>query len=915
MLYVMEIWIFILFSKSIVIANTKLTPVETIEINTSIVKNQYNLLSYEVNLAYDEFNIKEYIFTNHRPSESNGLTVISKLHAIYFITKCEFAHWTMFKIYEFIKLCPLFYRNDFQHDDLYDSELKNTFERNLKSFLANTNLFDSLLKALHAYSRYKSNISQYEYAAGTVKTLLSLLIKSHYISSSIRDESKSFISDSNIIRLILIDMIDIQRFLLMNCPEIPISSNNSQLYGIWVDENVTDEKIGRLLNVAKITMKNDVSSVCDCKAEQLLSVITLDLNDDFVKEIATAEIKITHDTSIAVKEILKKMKTNYDVHVLSWYHELILNAIMLQIVKLGEKISGYSMIHTKNIVHKMSKTIFKIQSKFQPQFVPSYIVEGFEVLTKWLVTINTNKDELIQEQKDRFDSYLNNTNITIGKLDPLLGISELGDRFLRLLQWISNNISNLKCFYFLLKPVKESYDKYYAPLANHMRFLLPTDNDKELFGECEFVKSIYSLCYEAFIFRNKYVDSFSNEENKIFFSTMKNVILDVKMFFFLIVKKGTNNVDLLKIAYDVFTVLMNFSLDFKRDLLDIELKRVLNIIMNEMNSYAIKHCASNSSDFFIFNNINFYDFGNGESTMTSIRNFLENNMNNFKLNDFELADDGIYMKNYQFLHVKYIIKQFFSSSYNACSEKIMLYWNGSLQTIKSIIEYESRVIICIPAYVHELYKVYFKFSAASIFIWIKEILAHIKDLDGVKASFKVITDSLGPQSCWLSFFPLKIKLILTSIDGWIFNLEDSWIRRKKIYSEQNLMDRFQDNIKVIEKKFEEVDIYFINVPQKSKKRNLFFRPFCCTRLEEVDSLKIPLNAIGIKYMSDDEFRKIVRDLLSNVKIVSENYLKLTRDPSNASYQNDFNLCQQLDVFANDKSFESENDDTVDETTL
>lgn len=906
MLCVTKLWVLLLCSKTLVLAKIGLKSIALTVNSASIAKSESNIFNYKVDLTLNEVNINGNMFTNHRQNGSHALTVISKLHAIYFMTNCEFAHRTVFKIYEFIKMCPLFYRNEFQHNDLYDEENKEEFRKNLKSFLANAHLFDSLLKALHVYFMYKSKVSLHHDTAVMIKTLLSLLVKSYYISSSISDETKSFISDVNIIRLILIDMIDIQRFLLMGCPEVPACGENLQMYGIWVlidAAEATNQNFDKLLNVTRRSVEYDNLSVRDCKTEQLFGIISIDLNDDDFKDISTAKIRITRDKSISIEDVLKQTKTNFDIHLLSWYHDLILSAVTIQIVKKGWRLTLYPKLLTKQLCKDVLALLTNIQFKLQPEFVPSHVIEGLEILKKRIIKYIQTTDVFRMERREtQYINWLSNTKIDTGKLQASMSHAAFGVTVLRLLQLILDNVSNFKCLYLLFNPVKESYDKFHKPLAIHTQFLRPEINARIVLEECNFVTTIYSICYQGYAFMNGYIDSSLSEDKTMFLSATTNAILYVKNSFLLVVKKGTSNADMLKIAYDVSTILVNFSLDFKRNLLDVEVKRIFSVIMNEMNSYSIKYCVSNGSNFFAYNNVNFYEIGNAFLADKSIRTFMENGVNNFEFNDFKFRN-SVNEKDYRFLNVQHFMADCMTRSiaYKAYSETILVNWNGSVQTIKSIFEYERNLIICTPPTVNALYEVYFKFCAGVVFCRIKEILANNKHLKDVKTGFKAISETLGKRSSWLDFFPMEMNDILLSIDNWFLYLEEDWIKKKKVYHKQELISRLRRNIKLVEEKFEDEHISFGNTLKNGKNKTwMFCVPIFCQNHEKVDSLKIGKNPV-----SDDEFKKIANELLTNVRIVLENYLKLTKEPSNTTYDNEPEF-RPKDVPIDDKEFVSEN---------
>lgn len=56
-----------------------------------------------------------------------------------------------------------------------------------------------------------------------------------------------------IIQLLLVELIQLQQFLTMNCPEIPGNKKNTQFYGYWVtiDHKLTNNSINQVMKVVR----------------------------------------------------------------------------------------------------------------------------------------------------------------------------------------------------------------------------------------------------------------------------------------------------------------------------------------------------------------------------------------------------------------------------------------------------------------------------------------------------------------------------------------------------------------------------------------------------------------------------------------------------------------------------------------
>lgn len=833
---------------------------------TSYSLTQPTMCAVEISLGSTE--IQETIFTRHRSNAlTNELTPeMGKLHAVFIMTNCEFALNMMHKMYVLIKDHPLF-NND---------ECNKNFLQNLCSFQTNTETFYEIFEALYAHFKYRSEISRYD-ETGILKPMLSLLVKLIFIP---------FISDNkNVIRLILIDMNEIRTFLLMNCPEIRSSNTKTELFSTFYPKKFQPVLTNQLLFVTKTLLYHlNYLKSHDCVTiKTVLSFINTDnftIDNDF-HDITAAVVQISHGTKISVKDILKQMNINYDIHIVLLYYELIFTTVMQTIVKFIETISAH-LTETSTIAKKISNLNFKFQN-IQPDVVPSYITYGLEILNKCkqkMTSKNITNEERRRQINDLFSIYRNYTKIDVVKFDKPLDVTSLRNKILKLLPFLSHNISNIVCFDFLSKPVKASYDKYKRPLAENLQLILSTNNysNNNLFEECDFVKAIFTVCRDAFHFMNEYInDLVFKDKNtlKRYRDKIEYAFHHVKHYFLLIMIKGTNNVEILKGAYKVSTILVNFSLDFERSLLHCEVKRILNVIMNEMNSFALKNCVTNHFDYLIFMNINVDPLVNSSKSNESITTFMKNRVDNFMPNDLEF-ENSINEIDYQFLNVQHLMDNYITRSfaYTEFSEKILFNWNGTVSTFKMIIDYEKNIIICIPANLYELYGAFFKFSTAVIFLRIKKILANNKYLSNIKTSFQVILNKLDEQSIWISDFPLELRGIFKSIYNSV--LLFGWNKNKKKYFNQLSLRTLRKNVKCIENDFKKVDIYFEKPScddyENGSKRDCFFTT------QDKNYYKPDDN-----HMSDIEFKKIFDELLTNAQSVYKNFKKLSNDPSNALY--------------------------------
>lgn len=84
----------------------------------------------------------------------------------------------------------------------------------------------------------------------------------------------------------------------------------------------------------------------------------------------------------------------------------------------------------------------------------------------------------------------------------------------------------------------------------------------------------------------------------MFYSKLEKAILKLKNLFVFIVKKNADFVDILTAPYEMSAILVNCNFNCNSEWFEFKIKRVFNIIMNEMNRYGIKYCTLADSSFF-----------------------------------------------------------------------------------------------------------------------------------------------------------------------------------------------------------------------------------------------------------------------------------------------------------------------------
>lgn len=137
--------------------------------------------------------------------------------------------------------------------------------------------------------------------------------------------------------------------------------------------------------------------------------------------------------------------------------------------------------------------------------------------------------------------------------------------------------------------------------------------------------------------------------------------------------------------------------------------------MNEMNSYFIRFCTTLKTNFLIFNNIDFNDFGNGHVLKLSMANFFSKYVYRFNRENFDFHN-SVLKNDYEFLDVRHFHDTIVKTC-KICSiykNYVKIKWNGLLQSMEEVFNFATTLIFD-PQVVYVLYDMFLKFSAALIF--------------------------------------------------------------------------------------------------------------------------------------------------------------------------------------------------------
>lgn len=730
---------------------------------------------------------------------------IDKSSVFYTTVSCNIARWTLHDIYKFVKSSPLFYQRKFQSKlHMYEEKFEIKFSENWKSFVFHTKFHAKrFISILH--SILDANLgSSFYYDTTILKALISLYTKIKLMSK--KNELKYIgKSDYEIIRFFLEDMTRFQVFLSTHCSDIPSSKKNSQFYGYGLQ--IDDAQLRRGPYKFLVAIKHmNLWSESDNKEDFFLRQMLLEMfvsqsqtPDCIEYDICNATVTVANGLrsydSVKIIDILNRVKTSYDPEVLFTYHNsvfaVIIKLIFSKILKILHK--SYLSKSDRVKIEKLNREISNDYTTFPP-----YLAEGFRILAAHVKNGNT------EDLNNFYEFTLKWVNVT-NKCETWNEDSYLNEILTKLI----DNIDELKCFQMPYKYINDKRKMYYKPFVysrfkKSLRFIennMEIDHSKQV---CEFIINTYSMCFEAL---SLYFDDGLNDIDgqRLSFSKASKVLSLIRHYFLLIIQKRTNDLGLLKMAYNIAPLLVN-AVEKSEKLHTADISRILNVIMALLNKNGLHYCSSSNTNFLLFNNVNVLLIGDHEFIEKSMIDFFQSN--EIVFNHSNLISTSVSYTVYNYLSVKYLREEFIDSSvvFKKYGKRIKFYWNGQKKPTINIFK-DAENLLVTSHHFYLLYDVYFKFYIAVIYFELKEVL-NLTDSSVLHKNIKRVSNIL-------SNFPLELNYLWSLVKELFDFLNTSFIKNLSSNSE------FLTRINSIDKHFMKLNIVFenksLNVPCFFKK--------------------------------------------------------------------------------------------------
>lgn len=742
---------------------------------SAVYGNQEQLRKIKMSVKVDnEFNknyIKTVTFNNSVKSHiflyCKENSIIDEAYAYFNSMSCEIAAWTINKLYEFSRKSPLFYQYQYQIHLSNKTVYGERFEKSVKDLIRDLNKLKHPIMILH--DLLYINADAFYYIDTTIlKPLGSLMYGAYFILKTYKNKKLKYdVTEMDIIRLVLKEMNDLQYVLSINCLDRPATYKSLYFYGYWIN-TLNNENVNLHKRLDKFTfdiffIDENLSTDCSDNHIYLENFVVETPKNHIIFDIVNAYyFDFLHTIRKTVRNLLFEVKKSYSVEVLFYYHETVSNIIMKLVFTKIMSVMSESMDSLPIYIIENISQIYDKLTKVHYTNFPANMVSGFEILKKYCAL---QFDKLVENVFTNYIASLGSitfTDVIDKNMDTIEELDNL--KYLKsILILILKNLDDFKCVDIYFKGLRYEHGRYYKPFVEHTNVFFPISYIVKNNEVCDFLLSIYSICFQAFRFFNRdedYTsDKFHSYINDANLSRGWRAIMLIKNYLLIIIKRKVNDLSILTIAYNTVTLLENLHEQVVKVSI-VVLQRILTVIMTEVNRYALKCCAWPKFNYLLYNNVNFIHFGDGDLIKRSILNFFKKKVKKFEVEDFDF--DKIDLNNYAYFNVQFFYDMFIRNSevLRHYRNRIMIYWNGKPQIIQDIYQEATEMVFLNYCYVYALYDVYFK-SLIAIVYYEMSVIMNKNNFKSLKDGFLKLFNTV--KNFRYQYFPRELMYFILDI--------------------------------------------------------------------------------------------------------------------------------------------------------
>lgn len=360
------------------------------------------------------------------------------------------------------------------------------------------------------------------------------------------------------------------------------------------------------------------------------------------------------------------------------------------------------------------------------------------------------------------------------KNTPILNFDYL-ERFL---SKISYSIEDFSCIHQLLKRIQVHYNKYYSQLVNKIKKLRVPENGKNL---CNLFLDMYLNCYNTIVFLNQ---SEEKENNVSHLSDAWNSLQHIEEHFTIILNNDKDNLDLLNVAFNIVTILANQNKPTNTTEILQHFKRVINMIMVELDSYGIQYCSIHDFEFLLVNNVNFISF-----EKKNAKKYFDDGITYFEQNNLDSwhTEDNSTKNCFDIRHLYNTYIRRAEVFFNTYKNYVLVLWKGKGQTIQEIVD-DITVMFINPRYLHAFYDMYYNFFIAAVFFEVKSLYSKF----GSRwIHQEVDQDNIIP----ITKFPKKFKTLISDVNH-LWNIRKS--------NDDNIQSEIKNRFESIQNQLERI---------------------------------------------------------------------------------------------------------------
>lgn len=662
------------------------------------------------------------------------------LAAFHGCVDCKFAAWTRDELIKFVRNVPLLHNWQFIH--VYNDVIRLILEKSfgfinlISKYIGRfINIQLTLLK-IYGHDPFIDTTA--------AKSLLSLSFEINYLRilycfdeencgdddeldhrvEDEDDENHTKGSDDVVVRDFLEIINGLQRFIYANCaiPSEPVYDDTVKaLYGYMTGIPISDDvDIDDFLE--DISPMN-LESCNSCGVNQMLLINAV------TERLGNIKWTTTHG-DVSFKKAVDGVQQSNDLEIVFWYQGMLLKTIMKLLFKKTSQYFKKTMAYPQELFDKFNSMYSEIFS--DTSGLP-------EVLTQFFKLMLSNTDNVFSKVMviDRYTKSLSNiilvedpNSVSVDFVERVVETYSADehhdgyagcalDEFLLQLRLIDGD---LKCFLRLFEFLHNDYNRYFTPFNKNTEkmslflqqfFVQSPEQIREQKRErdickypnnirCTYVIDLYHFCFEILITLNSMIGVQNNETNNLYFSQAESMLKSIKTHIIFVINHSWNY-SLFKTIYNIVPLLETLGEKLLHERRLNGLKRLVNLIMTELNVFGLEYCTPPDYNFLLFNNI---DFGKVGKTSTEIRSEINEIMD-------QMRTDGVkqqYLSVNTFLRVYEDMSPYFASY----DQIILIDWKGEQKNI-------GELYCTSPLHLYTFYGIYFKFSIAALFYELNDI--------------------------------------------------------------------------------------------------------------------------------------------------------------------------------------------------